>query len=161
MVNMSKKRKSRKQLKREKKELEMLLKSSNFANRENYAKAKEAYQRVVELEADVLRRIEVITERNDDIKGLQKRLMETEAELLIATITVEKIRDALLDVRSEIASGFNNAAEQLATSGEASLKAIDEIVETETQWISPPWAETSDNPNLGPESFRTSWDEKE
>ena len=174
--------KSRKQLKREKKSALNLLNSYVRASRKDS-------QRIAELEAELeaLRKYsnelylakEKYRAEPDKLRGELSRavasgdmweagckenyekVQDLEHELLVATITVEKIRDALLDVRSEIASGFNNAAEQLATSGEASLKAIDEIVETETQWISPPWAETSDNPNLGPESFRTSWDEKE
>ena len=148
---MSKKRKSRKQLKRE-------LKFKTGCWKQSVKENHQLRGRIVELERHHQNWLE---DYNAENTRLRERRADLEHELLAANITIEKVRDALLDVRSEIASGFNNAAEQLATSGEASLKAIDEIVETETQWVSPPWAETSDNPNLVPESFRTSWDEKE
>ena len=85
------KRKSRKQLKREHKELEMLLEGSDADNRENYAKLQEARIEVEKWQRSICQERTTLLERNIEV-------VELKAELLAANTAIEKIRDTIIEL---------------------------------------------------------------
>ena len=111
--NMSKKRKSRKQLKREHKELGMLLEGSDADNRENYAKLQEARIEVEKWQRSICQERAALLERNIEVaelKAKEKRLIKEIRRLDIQVVRLQQ-RIAELEAERDVVLDYSYLGE--------------------------------------------------